>query len=359
MSFIVLLIVVFWSTVVVGSVVTAGMLPVLRATGMYKKADRKKTLYGTEATEFRKIKEREEEGIKKDPVPRVGGLLLIPTILLIGIPLGLFLSSPTFLGSPVFSGSHAFILSILAVTAVFLVALYDDLTDIGILKCRHLRVRERLLLMGAVAFVFGYGFAVHVIDTVTLLPFSPFEFMQLSPVVVGILFAVWCVFWQVSSIIDGIDGLSGSIFLALFFGTLILSVLHNNPETAVLSVLGLGVLVPWLAVNYAPAKVYMTETGITICIMLFAVITFLLSADSAGGDGLWSACIFGIVLIATWVSNILQLLYRKKTGKKLFRIAPLHHHFEAIGIPAGSVVLRYTLATFLCVALGLSLILIV
>jgi phospho-N-acetylmuramoyl-pentapeptide-transferase len=76
--------------------------------------------------------------------------------------------------------------------------------------------------------------------------------------------------------------------------------------------------------------------------------------DNIGdGHGVSLLAIIGLPLIATVASNILQITYRKATGKKLFRIAPLHHHFEAIGWPSHKVTMRYWIISIICAILGI------
>ena len=334
---------VFWSAVGMGVGVTAIVIPGLKKMQAQKKKDRKETMYGTEAVEFNKIRKAEERQVKKEPVARIGGLTLLPTILFIGLCVAWVLQS-TLLA-----------VCVMLILGVALVALYDDLLDIGLLQGTVWRARKRLLLMGLVAFVGGVGLYYQLLPgTISLLPFPAFEQIAVGAWL-PLLFVAWYIFWQASSMIDGIDGLSGSIFLVLFIGTGVVSMLQGSVEPLLLSALGAGVMVPWLFVNSAPAKAYLTETGITILLMLYALISFLLGSGEQAGDGLWVGGIFGLALIATWGSNALQLLYRKKTGKKLFRIAPLHHHFEALGLPGHAVVTRYMLATIVCVIGGLSL----
>ena len=342
MSNIVISLVTFWVTTSVGIVVTALVIPLLKKMRTHKLVDRKQTLYGTQAVEFDKIREREEDGIKKEPVPRLGGLVLLPTVMIVGISVAYFINSELLL------------VAILTVAAVALVMFYDDLRDIGVIKRNPLRIRDRLILLGIVTVISGFGLNALLPSYITFLPFTPFEHVYVG-ILLPILFALWCIFWQVSSVIDGIDGLSGSIFLILFVGTSIVSVTQDNLVTLLLSAISIGVIVPWLFANYAPAKAYLTESGITILIMLFAITTFILGVGVNQGDGIWVGILFGGTLIATWMSNVVQLIYRKKTGKKLFRIAPIHHHFEALGMQGSTVVLQYMLVTMLCVAFGLSL----
>ena len=314
---------------------------------MYKKSDRKETLYGTKAVEFERIRKQEEQELKRVPVSRVGGLTFLPTIIIITG----FLSGTLH--------SDLFVVVVLTVLAITLVMLYDDLVDIGIIARKAIRIRTRLGLFAVITLFCGYFLSYLLPTTLTFLPIPLFETIAVTPILFAILFMLWCLFWQISSIIDGVDGLSGTIFLLLFSGTTVLSLLQGNNEALLLSAMGGGMVIPWLFTNFAPARAYLTETGITFLLILFSCITFILATGSEGGDGFWVGGIFGIVLIATWMSNIIQLWYRKKTGKKLFRIAPLHHHFEALGIPGSSVVLRYMLVTFLSVIAGISLVLII
>ena len=345
LNIVVVSIVTFWLSVAVSAIMVSVVIPLLRKMRAYKQRDRKETLYGTEAKEFANLRKKEESGIKKHPVPRMGGLVLLPTVFTVGSLLSAYFASPLL-----------FIIT-LTITAVTLAMLYDDLIDIGVIKRNSLRIRERFFILGVITFVCGLNMFLFVPGVLTLLPFAPFESIAVPLIVMAILFVLWCLFWQASSIIDGVDGLSGSIFIILFAGNLVLSILQGNIIVLLLSLMSIGMLIPWLFSNYAPAKAYLTETGITTLIMLYAINTFLLAIGS--GDGIWTAIIFGFILIATWGSNVLQVLYRKRTGKKLFRIAPLHHHFEVLGIPGSAVVLHYTLFTILSFAVGISLFLII
>ena len=95
----------------------------------------------------------------------------------------------------------------------------------------------------------------------------------------------------------------------------------------------------------------------TFLVSLFAVTSYLLAIGGGDAGGIWVALIIGGILIATWISNVIQLYYRKRHGVKFFKIAPLHHHLEAVGIPGGAVVNYYMLTTFLLVFIGFTIIL--
>jgi phospho-N-acetylmuramoyl-pentapeptide-transferase len=98
----------------------------------------------------------------------------------------------------------------------------------------------------------------------------------------------------------------------------------------------------------------MTETGSMALTLTLAVI--VLMTDNIGeGHGMFLFLIVGLPLIATVASNVIQISYRRATGRKFFRIAPLHHHFEAIGWPSYKVTMRYWVISIVCAIIGISL----
>ena len=302
-------------------------IPIIRKfTQRVRYVEKKETLYGEEAVEFNKIRARDEKNI---PAARMGGLLFVPVLLLV-------------LLYALFIDQKFLILGLLVVLLLTLVAIYDDLCDIGRIK-RNFGIKKRLLLIFILTLLPGYVFYQAELTTLFGIDIG----WLIIPFV-----ALWFLFWQLASPIDGIDGISGLIFLALFFGTAVLSLIQGINITYILSIVMIGSIIAFLMFNLAPAKVFLTETGITILLSTFAYITLVLGLGN--GDGIWLGLLFGLLLIFTWVSNIIQLTYRRVYGKKLFKLAPIHHHFEAIGVPSSTVAMMYGLITLLLVILGLS-----
>jgi phospho-N-acetylmuramoyl-pentapeptide-transferase len=98
----------------------------------------------------------------------------------------------------------------------------------------------------------------------------------------------------------------------------------------------------------------MTETGSMALTLALATIVFM--TDSLGdGHGISLLLVVGLPLLLTVASNVVQVGYRKLTGRKLFRIAPLHHHFEAIGWPSYKVTMRYWIISLCCAVIGVIL----
>jgi phospho-N-acetylmuramoyl-pentapeptide-transferase len=147
-------------------------------------------------------------------------------------------------------------------------------------------------------------------------------------------------------VIDGLDGLSGGVF-SIIFGTYgIIAYLQNQINLATFCFVLVGGLLAFLWYNIPPAKFMMSETGIMALTMTLAVVAFL-----TGQVILLPLIAFPLVVSSA--SSSLQLWSKKFRGKKIFLVAPLHHHFQAKGMPASSVVMRYWIVGIICAILGL------
>jgi phospho-N-acetylmuramoyl-pentapeptide-transferase len=104
-----------------------------------------------------------------------------------------------------------------------------------------------------------------------------------------------------------------------------------------------------------PARFYMSETGSMSLTITLTIVAFM--TDSlAGGYGILVLPVIAFPLLLTSSSVILQLISKKtRNGKKIFQIAPLHHHFEAQGWPASKVTMRYWIISIVLAALGMLL----
>jgi phospho-N-acetylmuramoyl-pentapeptide-transferase len=127
------------------------------------------------------------------------------------------------------------------------------------------------------------------------------------------------------NITDGVDGLASSVTLpvALFF--MLIAILWKHMELAVFAAALVGGLLGFLLYNHYPAKVFMGDTGSLFLGGAVAGLAFGLDIPVA-------LILMGIVYIAETMSDIIQVTYFKAThGKRIFRMAPLHHHFEMGG----------------------------
>ena len=156
-----------------------------------------------------------------------------------------------------------------------------------------------------------------------------------------------------SGIIDGIDGLSGGVFLFIFAAYTGIALIQGQTDIAMFCAAIVGGLLAFLWFNIPPARFYMTETGIMALTLALATVAFL-TDELVGGVGISLLPIIGGLLVVTVASNVIQVLSKKlRGGKKVFLIAPLHHHFEALGWSRPKIVMRYWIIGFVLASLGI------
>jgi phospho-N-acetylmuramoyl-pentapeptide-transferase len=156
-------------------------------------------------------------------------------------------------------------------------------------------------------------------------------------------------------VIDGLDGLSGGIFATMFASYAGIAFYQQQINLAAFCAVIVGAILAFLWYNIPPARFYMSETGSMALTVTLTVVAFM--TDSLGhGYGVLVLPIIGFPLLITSLSVIIQVLSKKlRQGKKVFLVAPIHHHFEALGWPAYKVVMRYWVIGVIFAMLGLVL----
>ncbi len=157
-----------------------------------------------------------------------------------------------------------------------------------------------------------------------------------------------------SGVIDGIDGLSGGVFASIFSAYAGVALIQTQFDIAAFCITAVGAILAFLWFNIPPARYWMTETGTMALTLALATVVFM--TDTLGdGFGIALLPIIGFPLVVTVISNVIQISYRKMTGRKFFKIAPLHHHFEAMGWPSYKVTMRYWVISIICAVIGVVL----
>jgi len=162
----------------------------------------------------------------------------------------------------------------------------------------------------------------------------------LIPLFVTVMLAMFS-----GGVIDGIDGLSGGIFAAIFSAYAGIAFFQNQIDLAAFCAVLVGGILAFLWFNIPPARFYMGETGILGLTTALTVVAFLTKSVLA-------LIIISLPLLATSASVIIQLLSKKYLGRKIFKVAPVHHHFEAIGWPAYKVTMRYWVISVILAIVG-------
>ena len=172
-----------------------------------------------------------------------------------------------------------------------------------------------------------------------------------SSIDLGILYYPLIVFIMVGTtnacnLTDGIDGLLSSVSLIVFSGYFIISYLLNYEVAMIFSLTMIGGLFAFLFYNFNPAKVFMGDTGSFFIGGAVVGITILTKTELL-------LLLLGMIYAIEALSDIIQVMGYKKTKKRVFKMAPIHHHFELLGYSEKGVVALFSLATLVFVVLGL------
>jgi phospho-N-acetylmuramoyl-pentapeptide-transferase len=296
--------------------------------------------------------------VRETSTPKMGGIVIwlgaACTIILIWILSQIFPES-FFSKLDLLSRDQTWIpLSTLILGA--LIGLLDDFLEIKgstDYKAGGLSLTKRLGLVALIGFLcaswFYYKLGVSSIGMPV--PFVPIE--------LGVLFIPFFMLVTVGlysgGVIDGLDGLAGGLFAIMFGAYGGIAFAHDQINLAAFCSVVVGGILAFLWFNIPPARFYMSETGSMALTVTLTIVAFM--TDTLGdGYGILMLPIIAFPLIITTLSNVIQILSKKfRNGKKVFRIAPLHHHFEAIGWPAYKVTMRYWVIGIVFAIIGLTL----
>lgn len=223
----------------------------------------------------------------------------------------------------------------------------DDFMKVKYHKNEGLTASQKFLLQLAAAIVF----TVLLRYTGYLTPDLYIPFFNVSfqlPWAVYMVFAAFVIVATVNAVnlTDGVDGLATGVTLpvALFF--LVVSLMWKITDLSIFAAALVGGLCAFLIYNFHPAKVFMGDTGSlflggTVCGLAFALDIPLIIV------------LVGVIYLLETLSDIIQVTYFKLThGKRIFRMAPLHHHFEMGGWSEEKLFTVFTLVTLVCCVLA-------
>ena len=277
-----------------------------------------------------------EEGpqahLSKAGTPTMGGLAFI-----IGITVAVIASM--FMKGSMTTGKIAILLSMYAFGAIGFI---DDFNKVAKKQNEGLTPKQKLVLQ----VLFGAALAVFMMikeGTTMLIPFLG------KTVDFGIMYIPFVVFIEVAmsnavNLTDGLDGLasSTSAIVAGTFAVIGMTVNGGSEPMAAAGQAVFGALIGFLIYNHYPAKIFMGDTG-------SMALGGVLSAMAIVGRMEWLLPIAGLIYVIEALSVIIQVTYFKKTGgKRVFRMAPIHHHFELGGWRETKVVRVFCIFTFVC-----------
>ena len=333
-----------FTSFVVGMALTPAVTHYLYKFKVWKKSAGKTALDGSPAHAFNDLHRSHETR-----APRMGGIVVWASVLItiIGIALvARFVPDAAILKLDFLSRNQTWIPLATLLMGAF-VGFVDDLYVVQP-GGSGIPLSYRLLIVVLLSFFIGMWFWAKLEVTAVNIPFwTPIEIGWLIvPLFVLVSLALYA-----SGVIDGIDGLSGGVFGSIFASYSIIAFVQNQIDLAAFSAAIVGGLLAFLWFNIPPARFYMSDTGTMGLTLTIATIAFM-TDDLGGGVGISVLPVIGALLFATVASDIVQVISKKYFGTRILRIAPLHHHFEALGWPGYKVVMRYWVLSVVFAFLG-------
>lgn len=279
--------------------------------------------------------------------PRVGGsvIWLTTTIVILSLYVLANFIDLNILRSLNFLSRAQTLIPLGALLFAAMLGLGDDLLTIkSAIKSDSLKNRKiKIGLVILISLLIGLWFVFKIDHAHLYIPF-------LGPVFMGIMFIPVFILVTLgvfsTSVIDGVDGLAGSVMVPIFAAYSIIAYTQSQIDISAFCAVIAGSLLVFLWYNVPPAKWYMGETGMLALTVVLSVVAFLI-------DAVLPLVIIAFPLVLTSFSVILQILsYKYRKQKRIFLITPIHHHFEAKGWSRSAITMRYQILSIICASLG-------
>jgi len=272
---------------------------------------------------------------KKSGTPTMGGILIVLSVIITSLVMTWKYSQP----------SLEMYLLLFVLFGYGLLGFLDDFIKIALKRNLGLTSKQKLLGQIVIAIVFYIVLKINDFSTAISIPFTDFQ-LEL-----GWIYPLFIIFWLVGfsnavNLTDGLDGLLSGTAAIAFGAFAILAWSSSQYDISVFAVSVVGAVLGFLVFNAHPAKVFMGDTGSLALGGAIAAIAILLKMELI-------LIIIGGVFVIETLSVILQVASFKTTGKRIFKMSPLHHHYELSGWSEWRVVVTFWAVGLLCSILGI------
>lgn len=274
-----------------------------------------------------------ESHLKKNGTPTMGGLMILASIIVTSL---------------IYVKDYPKIIPILFMTVGFgIIGFLDDYLKVVLRRSDGLLPWQKMLCQLVVTTVFVvYMVKYSGIELTMLIPFSGGKYLDIGWIAIPLLYFVVIGTVNGVNFTDGLDGLASSvtIMVATFFSVVAVGTGAGiEPITCAV----VGALLGFLLFNVHPASVFMGDTGSLALGGFVAATAYMLQMPLF-------ILIVGLIYLVEVLSVIIQVTYFKKTGgKRIFRMAPIHHHFELGGWSETKVVAVFSIVTAILCMLAL------
>ena len=270
--------------------------------------------------------------LQKNGTPTMGGVIMIIAILITGLTRAKI--------------DKDLLVGLICITGFGFVGFLDDFIKIKMKRSLGLKAYQKIILQFALAlFVSYYQYSASPSATQIMIPFTDY-IINLGPLYVPIMMFVIIGTVNAVNLTDGLDGLASGITLIVSIFFMLLAISVGNSDVAILAAATGEACLGFLGFNSYPAKVFMGDTGSMAlggAVVSFAVLT----------NSVLLIPIVGGIYFAEAISVIIQVTSFRLTGKRVFKMAPIHHHFEQCGWPETRVVFVFWIATVVLAWIGI------
>ena len=290
-------------------------------------------------------KEGPQSHLKKQGTPTMGGIIIMLTLLVIGVCIyfNFFKSANTEKQKIALQ-----LIPLIVSTIGFgIIGLIDDFKKLIGKNTEGLKPKYKMLglLIVSVGFSLYLTQILH-LGTDTYIPF--FKTYVSLPIWLYIPFAVIVMLATTNAInlTDGIDGLSTSVTTIIITCLTVIGIIFQIKEITIIGAVLIGACLGFLIFNLHPAKVFMGDTGSLLLGGGIASMALYLKMPLL-------LIIIALVPVIETLSVIIQVKHFKKTGERIFKMTPIHHHFELTGWNENKIVSIFSLVTLVCCIIGL------
>ena len=279
--------------------------------------------------------------LQKQGTPTMGGIIFMISIIICTIGAYIYCK----LNSGIQSIDN--ILPLLCLTIGFgIVGFIDDFKKLVLKNTVGLKPKYKMLGLLIISVLFSL-FIVKGISNSTEI-YIPFikEYLNM-PIYLYIPFSIIVILGTTNAVnlTDGIDGLSSSVCSIIITCLTVIAILFKVPEVSIYGSIVIGAVLGFLIFNLYPAKVFMGDTGSLFLGGVISGIALYLKMPLL-------LLIIAIIPILETLSVMIQVAYFKKTGNRIFKMAPLHHHFELSGWNENKVVRIFSIITLIVCIIG-------
>lgn len=285
-----------------------------------------------------------ESHLKKQGTPTMGGIVMIISIIIMTVLMSIqyIKSEPEVIKN---------LIPLVLITLGFgTIGLIDDFKKLVLKNTDGLKPAFKMLGLLIISVIFViYLLKFMNIGTETLVPILK-KYITI-PLIIYIPFAIFVMLGTTNAVnlTDGIDGLATSVTTIIIACLTVIGIIYNIKEIVIFGSIICGVNLGFLLFNMHPAKVFMGDTGslllggAIVSMSLYLKMPILL-------------IVIAFIPVIETISVILQVACFKKTGKRIFKMTPIHHHFELSGWNENKIVTVFSLMTLLLCVIGLNII---